>query len=271
MKFTNGLWLPLEGYTPYFASQTYDVATSPDSLTAYAPVKPVHGRADTLDQGMVTVRYTSPMPNVIRVQVSHHQGTKIRPPSFELKPQPAPEVAVEDGEQEATLTSGRLTVAVKRGDGWAVEFRDGERVITGNSWRATGYIDTPDGRYIHDQLSLSVGECVYGLGERFTAFVKNGQPVDIWNADGGTASDKAYKNIPFYMTNRGYGVFVNHPERVSFEVASEKVDAGAVQRARREPGLFRHLRAHPQGGAASATPPSPAARPCRPPGRSASG
>lgn len=40
-------------------------------------------------------------------------------------------------------------------------------------------------------------------------------------------SEQAYKNVPFYLTNRGYGVFVNHPEQVSFEVASEKV--GRVQ------------------------------------------
>jgi alpha-D-xyloside xylohydrolase len=46
----------------------------------------------------------------------------------------------------------------------------------------------------------------------------------MWNEDGGTSSQQAYKNIPFYLTNRGYGVFVNHPERVSFEVASEKVE-----------------------------------------------
>jgi alpha-D-xyloside xylohydrolase len=46
----------------------------------------------------------------------------------------------------------------------------------------------------------------------------------MWNEDGGTSSEQAYKNIPFYLTNRGYGVFVNHPERVSFEVASEKVE-----------------------------------------------
>lgn len=62
-----------------------------------------------------------------------------------------------------------------------------------------------------------------GLGERFTSFVKNGQVIDIWNRDGGTSSEQAYKNIPFYLTNRGYGVFVNHPECVSFEVATERV------------------------------------------------
>ena len=35
--------------------------------------------------------------------------------------------------------------------------------------------------------------------------------------------EQSYKNIPFYITNNGYGVFVNHPENVSFEVASENV------------------------------------------------
>lgn len=72
-------------------------------------------------------------------------------------------------------------------------------------------------------LSLSVGELVYGMGERFTPFVKNGQSIDIWNADGGTSTEQSYKNIPFYITNKGYGVLVNHPEMVSFEVGTEMV------------------------------------------------
>ncbi len=81
------------------------------------------------------------------------------------------------------------------------------------------------GHFMHEQLSLGVGENVYGLGERFSAFVKNGQAVDIWNQDGGTSSEQAYKNVPFYLTNRGYGVFVNHPGHVSFEVASRSCRA----------------------------------------------
>jgi alpha-D-xyloside xylohydrolase len=77
--------------------------------------------------------------------------------------------------------------------------------------------------YMKEQLSLSNGECIYGLGERFTAFVKNGQVVDMWNEDGGTCSELAYKNVPFYISNKGYGVFVAHPEKVSFEIGSEVV------------------------------------------------
>jgi alpha-D-xyloside xylohydrolase len=115
-------------------------------------------------------------------------------------------------------------VRVQKGDNWRVEYKAGERVITSSNSRGMGFVDTPDGRFIHEQLSIGVGECVYGMGERFLAFVKNGQVVDIWNEDGGTSSEQSYKNIPFYLTNRGYGVFVNHPEKVSFEVASEKVE-----------------------------------------------
>ena len=73
------------------------------------------------------------------------------------------------------------------------------------------------------QLDVAVGEKVYGFGERFTPFVKNGQVIDIWNEDGGTATEIAYKNIPFYITNKGYGVFVNSPDCVSYEVCSEAV------------------------------------------------
>ena len=47
--------------------------------------------------------------------------------------------------------------------------------------------------------------------------------MDIWNEDGGTSTYQSYKNIPFYVTSRGYGVFVNHPEKVSFEVCTEQV------------------------------------------------
>ena len=75
------------------------------------------------------------------------------------------------------------------------------------------------------QLHLSVGENVYGFGERFGAYVKNGQTIDIWNEDGGTASEQGYKDIPFYMTSNGYGVLVNNRGHVSFEVGSENTEA----------------------------------------------
>ena len=67
-----------------------------------------------------------------------------------------------------------------------------------------------------------------------------GQTVDVWNNDGGTCSEQSYKSIPFYVSSRSYGVFVNHPENVTFEVASETVSkvAFSVQGQRLEYFVF---------------------------------
>jgi alpha-D-xyloside xylohydrolase len=224
MKFTNGSWLLRPGVEPHFPVQVYETEIEPDALTVYGPTGRLTHRGDTHDMPLLTAQFSSPMADVIRVQIIHHKGGRPRKPEFELEVQLPPEVEIRDDTQAATLTSGRLTVRVEKEGDWKVEFKDGEQVITSSGWRGMGFIDTVEGRYIQEQLSLGVGECVYGLGERFTPFVKNGQSIDIWNEDGGTNSDMAYKNIPFYLTNRGYGVFVNHPERVSFEIASENVE-----------------------------------------------
>ncbi|MBE7468052.1 MAG: alpha-xylosidase [Anaerolineae bacterium] len=223
MKFTDGYWHMRAGVTPHFPVHVHEVEVAPDALTVYGPTRRLTSRGATLNLPLLTVRFSSPMPNVIRVQLVHHKGRRPRRPEFELYPQPAP-VEITDTPQAATLTSGRLTVRVEKEGDWRIDFMDGQRLITSSGWRGMGYIETAEAAYIHEQLNLGVGECVYGLGERFTSFVKNGQVVDLWNEDGGASSEQAYKNVPFYLTNRGYGVFVNHPELVSFEVASEKVE-----------------------------------------------
>ena len=52
--------------------------------------------------------------------------------------------------------------------------------------------------------------------------------MSVWNQDGGTSSEQAYKCIPFYISNRGYGIFINHPGEVEVEVGSEKVSRVGV-------------------------------------------
>ena len=224
MKFTDGYWQLRPGMMPHYAAQVHDVTIEEESLIVYAPVGKLQERGHTVNRPLLTVRFSSPMENVLRVQCVHHTGRSQRKPEFKIQAERPPRVSITNDEGFAMLTSGKLSVRVHKGSDWLVEYLAENRVITSSSWRGLGFVDTPDGRYIHEQLNLGVGECVYGLGERFTAFVKNGQVIEMWNQDGGTSSEQAYKNIPFYLTNRGYGVFVNHPEQVSFEVASEKVE-----------------------------------------------
>lgn len=222
MKFTDGNWMMRLGVRAHYAAEAYEVDSAERGLTIFAPTQPIRHRGDTLGGVCLTVRISSPMPDVIQVRASHYEGLQDPGPHFEIEESPV-EVKVEVDDDFATLTSGRLTAQVSR-KGWKLDFlADGKR-ITQSPARGLGYVEVEgQGSFVHDQLTLGVGENVYGLGERFTAFVKNGQVVDIWNKDGGTNSEQAYKNIPFYLTNRGYGVFVNDPGEVSFEIASEKV------------------------------------------------
>lgn len=235
MKFTNGYWVVRDGFSANFAAQAYDVREQNGTLEVYAPVKVTKTRGDSLNATLLTVRYSSPMPNVIKVKVSHYEGAYDAGPYFELNSDASFKPAISISEKEASITSGNLTANVSIADFWKVTYtNDKGRQLTKSESKSAAYMikhshpqehmfyndELP---FMKDELSLGVGEYVYGLGERFGSFVKNGQTVDIWNADGGTASEQAYKNIPFYMTNRGYGVFVNNPGAVSFEVASEKV------------------------------------------------
>ena len=201
MKVTDGFWQMRPDVTAHFPVHVHDVEVAPDSLTVYGATKRLAHRGDTLNLPLLTVHFSSPMPDVVRVRLYHHKGGRQRTPAFAIQSQPAPAVAIGDDAQAATLTSGRLTVRVEKAGDWRIDFMDGERLVTSSGWRGMGIIDTPDGRYVHEQLALGVGECVYGLGERFTAFVKNGQAVDLWNEDGGTSSEQAYKNIPCKSTS----------------------------------------------------------------------
>lgn len=229
MKFTDGFWQLRDGVTPIYAQEAYDVFAGDGTVTITAPAKVIERRGDTLNRPTLTVTLSTPLPDVIGVRIDHWQG---------VRPERGFELTVEEGHAEVVvndeagvLRSGRLTATVKRGAPWSLAFSaeepgsGRERILTSSGHKSIGHMTVAgDGSYVHEQLSLGVGELVYGLGERFGPLVKNGQVVDIWNADGGTSSEQAYKNIPFYLTNRGYGVFVNHPGHVSYEVGSETVE-----------------------------------------------
>lgn len=226
MKFTNGYWLIRPNFQMQYATQAVRVEKRPDALHVLSACRPIHHRGDTLDGGTLDVTFTAPRENIIRVTVTHFAGKRDNAPHFETYEEPVNAV-IEENDETVSFTSGKLTARLQKGENWRVDYvaEDG-RVLTSSAFRGMGRaLDKDTGKtYMSDSLMLDVGECVYGLGERFAAYVKNGQSIDMWNADGGTASEQTYKNIPFYMTNRGYGIFVEDTSDVSFEVASEKVE-----------------------------------------------
>lgn len=225
MKFTNGYWLVRDGVTLQRPAEVHDVEVLDHELVVHAPVTRILSRGDTLNKPVISVAFTAPRPDVIAVKIEHFSGHKESLPRFELESAPvAPVITRDDEAGTLDFASGRLTARVALSGPWHVDYLwDGE-MLTSSTERSIGYAQVEgEGPFVHEQLSLGVGEHIYGLGERFGAFAKNGQSVDIWNADGGTNSEQAYKNVPFYLSSRGYGVLVDDAGPVSFEVGSENV------------------------------------------------
>src|SRR5215211_5405453 len=96
IKFTDGYWHMRPGITPYFPIQVHEVEIAPDALTVFGATKRLNTRGDTLNLPLMTVRFSSPMSNVIRVTITHHKGRRHKPPAFDLLDQPVPDVAVHD-------------------------------------------------------------------------------------------------------------------------------------------------------------------------------
>lgn len=233
MKFSNGCWLQKEGCNCFSPQEVYFTKIEDNKVTLLAPTLHIAHRGDVLGGVNLTLEITSPAPDIFRVRTYHYKGAIVDAPAFELNLKQELPLQVEDSEDSIKITSGNTSLLITKKN-WSMTYLRGDEVITRSTgrdlalmktdWRGLTYDKGDDEEtYIRQMLSLSVGELVYGMGERFTAFVKNGQSVDIWNADGGTSTEQSYKNIPFYITNKGYGVLVNHPEMVSFEVGTEMV------------------------------------------------
>ncbi|PKQ18921.1 MAG: alpha-xylosidase, partial [Actinobacteria bacterium HGW-Actinobacteria-8] len=244
MKFNDGFWQLRPGVTAVYAQEAYDITADGDSIAVTAPTRRIEARGNVLNLPVLTTTLTPVAEGVIKVRIEHHIGVN---PSrrFEVNEQRAAgTIAITD--DEGVVTAGGLRAVIKRGAPWDLSFWHGNQRLTGSGHKAQGYMTLADGApvsaepagvagvtttglapghtYVHEQLDLGVGELIYGFGERFGPLVKNGQTVESWNTDGGTSSEQSYKSIPFYLSNGGYGVFVNQPEHVSFEVGSMSVE-----------------------------------------------
>ena len=226
MKFEKGHWLLQPGVQATYMVDIVDVQVEADALVLTCYDHQVRSRGDLLAGTTIMARFTSPMLDVIRVQLTHFKGQLLKKPIFDLDYSLKNET-VKTGidESHAWLTSGRLAVVTSRNGKWGIEFQRDGKPLTASGEKSPALFTKEGKTYLREGLSLSPGELVYGLGERFGPFVKNGQSIDIWNEDGGTDSEYSYKSVPFYLTSQGYGVLVNHPGSVSFEVASHHMNS----------------------------------------------
>lgn len=243
MKVSDGFWLNKNGYDVGWAVQIYEIKADSSSVTVYGASQWISNKGMTLGGPMLTVRFSSTLENSIKVNISHYTGGIVKKPSLPLYEDSSFKPVINrlsGGGYE--LISGDTSVRIGKEKGeWDISYRYGEKLLTKCGRRTTSVItreeqlknsgrerffarsDNGGDTFIREMLNISVGEYIYGFGEKFTAFVKNGQTAEIWNNDGGTCTEQSYKSVPFFVSSRGYGVFVNHTEKVVFNVGDENV------------------------------------------------
>jgi len=132
---------------------------------------------------------------------------------------------------ECQTPSGTLSVML---DPFRMEFHDkkGQKIfgIGGpeknffSAWDSlnTGLFQTASGEALAvESFDLSPGEAVYGFGEKFVKLNKTGQTIDLDMQDAlGVTTPRSYKNVPFFLSTNGYGVFVNSSAPMTFWVGS---------------------------------------------------
>jgi alpha-D-xyloside xylohydrolase len=124
MKFDEGQWRLLPGAQAVYPVSIVEVRTEPDALVISGYSRRVQVRNDYLEGTTITARFTSPMPNVIRVQLVHFKGHRGTLPVFDLDyalTNPAADIGC-DG-QQAWLKAGDLSVVVPAQGEWCFAFQ----------------------------------------------------------------------------------------------------------------------------------------------------
>lgn len=235
MKFYYGRWEKKMGVGVYNPKEIYEYQIAEKEVTFIAPDLHIENKGMTLDGVNLTFRISVPREEVFRIEMVHYKGRKNRPPHFELDLQEE-KLFVEEQEAWLIVRSGKAELRIGRTDFQMQLYYDEEKrtVISAEDLcyirmedKGLLYEEFSGDAYMRGATSLGVGECIYGLGEQFGPFVKNGQNVELYNEDGGTSTDVSYKNVPFYLSNRAYGVFINHSEPVSMEISTDRVERTA--------------------------------------------
>ena len=242
MRFTDGLWMHRSGLSIHNTHQMWEYRIEQDRIKAFVLCHCVEEADDYTAGTALEYTFSCPAPDMIAVDVVHFRGTTVKEPAFTLHYAKA-EPQITDTAESLVMENGRMRLVIRKSKQFAYDFYFDGRHLTGSENGSTAYIAdadyeadkvddvnhrTPKKPYMHtvylrERLQLGIGEAIYGLGERFTPLIRNGQVLDIWNRDGGSNCDQGYKCVPFYLSNLGYGVLVNTPDYVRFDVGMESV------------------------------------------------
>jgi alpha-D-xyloside xylohydrolase len=157
------------------------------------------------------------------------------------------------GGHRYTSAAGSVTITEQP---WHVELRDGSGRLLTHTQHTRDFSNTlvpalpfsfirrssDFSRSVAAVFSLSPGEKLFGCGESFTRLDKRGQRVILWTNDAnGVENERMYKPVPFFLSSRGYGMFVHTTAPATFDMGASYQASNALLLGDDELDLFVFL------------------------------
>jgi alpha-glucosidase (family GH31 glycosyl hydrolase) len=188
----------------------------------------VKGSVVILDAERASIRVNFVSDSVIRIFMDPNRKFLDRPSAkaiFEgTKFQTIFPVTIEETKPQLVLKSNRLKLTIRKSDppGLLFEGSDGRLLTSILKPLLTGRIHAD---YNRVRFAIAPEEQFYGLGERYHSFNHRGKEITLHNVDViNQPKDYNYFSIPFFMSNRGYGIFYNNTWETRFRFGSEPAD-----------------------------------------------
>lgn len=178
-------------------------------------------RSARIVSGSVRAKLTALTPRVFRLRCEPGPAglEAAIPELIVVKPEtayPPVSLSVDGGGETASVSTGALTVRFHAGsaDTLVADVLDGERMLV------QGWVLAPGAHRMG--LRLAEGERVRGFGDKRAGLDQRGKTVEILNHDAfASETNASYKSVPFYWTDRGYGMLLHnwHPSNVDVGAA----------------------------------------------------
>jgi len=221
----------------------FDGVTFPEGEYAINPALPF------------SIRFVS--PRTVRIRIQTWPRMRAEQPSPMLVGEPPTDTSWKStriaGGYRYTSAAGSVTILENP---WHIEFRDAQgRLLTETNHNADNAAQLEPvlpfsfirrasdySRSVAAVFSLAPGEKLFGCGESFTRLDKRGQKMVLWANDAnGVETGRMYKPIPFFMSNRGYGMFVHTSAPATFDFGATYGDTNALLLGDDELDLFVFL------------------------------
>ena len=129
MKFSNGCWVMQESIECFSPQEAYFVTTTDTEVSINAPTTRIRHRGDTLGGVNLTIKITSPMKDVLRVQTYHHMGAKQQGPAFELEQTNTLPLDITENDDLLLIKSGNLELEINKKD-WNMTYKRNGSFLT---------------------------------------------------------------------------------------------------------------------------------------------